>query len=439
MKLQIISIILLLNVFFCRAQSLLEYNSRNSHQFPVKAVQKLNFVEPISSKKLILPQGVEVNQDYKNLVKRMISEQIKDQSKTLDGYLNFAKDLKTSKALHLQKFSDISARGIFMADSLRSLSIYYADSILCQGELTKSIIDSIANDTSVVSDLPTENLAQKIKEIQFNTNQRLERLALILKKWEKYQNSIKNFEEGIQKIKDELLKSQGNLLGSLPELGNVLGASGLVLPSFNVLGFQDFKADSYSGAIKIFSNANQTKLNDWRSLPLVEGSAFGIQIDLLKAFYEKDRYSNNYGKLKRYGFRLHASYLQKRSFNVTKIAGDSTESFGFSLFHIRPGFELEIFPDVMSVYADYSFQTVMSDLVSIENKMKPLFENLNKLGFFSTGFRFKFSPSGVLTNVAKSNYLTMDLNFVWLTEALQKVAGNTKDRMIPILKIGYKI
>lgn len=230
--------------------------------------------------------------------------------------------------------------------------------------------------------------------------------------------------KSIKKVED-LCESTENLINFSPELTNILGGGGLVLPSANLLGNKQFKRGPLFGVIKLFSTSVvKDKPTDWRSMAIPENSAFGIQTDITWALRHKEGPKN--GELKNTAFHFGFNYLTKRGFRDTLTSNQL--DYDFALLHMKVGLNYIAFKNVMEIYGDYNIQHIVTNLGTILNNAKNLYDQKNNLGFINTGIRFNLDLSGILSKASNQKSLVFDLNLNWVSQQLKAISPNTIDK-----------
>ncbi len=324
-----------------------------------------------------------------------------------------------------------TAENIFKKDTL-IIKLY---------EKNKEFLDSISSLSSQINNLKilTEStsifnwkknedydLKMKFKKIEFENESN--KIIGKVKELEKFRKE--NQEDIISKILEIKPPIKEDQIYALPEITNTLGNS-VVLPSFNLMAFQNFKEGETYGSIKMFSTSlSESGKLDKRTLIIPESSIFGIDFDIIKPFSILEKTKEN-------ALRVNANFLSK---GITTISNKKdTSSFNFNVFTFKLGVERILFTNIVSTYVEYNFQKSLTNIGMLERKFSDA-ENLHKKGlsYFNGGFRFKLKPKqGAFGEKNILDFLTFDLGFI-ITNDKMTFLNDSKDKVIPVLKTGIK-
>lgn len=219
-----------------------------------------------------------------------------------------------------------------------------------------------------------------------------------------------------------------------------------MIPTLNLLGNQFFNKGTFKGEIRLFSAAvSKNQKYDWRSLALSEQSDFGIVVDIDKGFWinkKKNKFSD-------FGLSGSVAYLMKPGFLIEQKDSVNFKDFSYGVLQFKLGVQYIAFPNILTLHADYSGFSIVTNLRKVHDYMPALYENRNKpsMGYYSAGARFRITPSGFGSNKLTTSYLVLDLNFTFINDFLARMSdvSYTKatktpvDKVIPTIRISLTL
>ncbi len=443
-------------------QSYLEFKSENkriSSKANVSKEMKLDKIQTVNPVELkgfdttsnFSGTNIKIAKDYFNLYKDHLILQIESATSQLDTVkkeLNKSIDeVLENYTISKQSYSNELLEDLYKRDSL--IEQLQIENLKTIKEMTvfKLTLDSL------------NTIKTKIKNNRIGNTQEKDISELLAKEFkdldkqkEKANNILKNAKKISEKIQIGLMLTQAplvdaidkykpkeetreNQIQTLPELLTPIG-NGLLIPSFNILGSNEFVRGKINGNIKIFTSAAKDEKNiDYRSILIPEAGNFGIIMNAQKYFIPEKTKSN-------FSLTGMISYIQKNNARVdSSLTADNslkldTVNAKYSQFQFKAGAEYILVPGVISVYSDFNLMNSITGIDDLKGSLSFL-KNDNKKGFFNTGVKFKIAPSQKLK--AKQSYLIFDINFIWLNKDNRLNFARSNDKVIPVIKTGFRI
>lgn len=373
-----------------------------------------------------------------------LGQRIQEFGASIDSLSRLSDEFKKNYAIHKIKRVDGSRELIITLDSIASHISYYADTLSTKVNNIKSDIEqtknNIAKMKSTIKQVDYEQLDGKIKANFTSLEKKNKQVEEALETLQKAEKAYKNA--------SSVEAQKKTTVSALPQITDMLGTSGAIIPTISLLGNQYFSKGTFKGEIRVFTaNASKNTIYNWKSLTLTEQSNFGVVVDVFKGFWLKK--SDN--KLSNLGLKFGFAYLMKPSFKIDSSGTSKTafKDFNFGTLQFSLGAEYVAFPNILTLHADYTGFTAITNLKDMQQYMAVLYDNRNKpsMGFYNAGARFRINPEGFGVKELDSSYLTLDLNFTFVNNFLTKIASGSNpinpdpaiDKMIPTIRVSLKI